>query len=360
MSPVSWKIRLRRLPANLLSNRFWIVWGGSLYLRSNDVLIRQSRESSGETSYRASNKKTFIKWSALPRRRHIDASRLGLVTTELGMFGNMVRRMANAFLLAHEWGIGHLIVPRKVIFYRGLLSERFSTYDEGLNVWFGVTPRFRKNRVDALVTTNLFQSRPGFEESSAESLKLSWERVRGLLESEVPLSSSGAQVLTIHVRSGDVFGSRKPAGYGQPPFSYYKLIMESRKWDAVVMVYQDMENPVAEMIVNYCQAKKLPLDMQSSDLPADLTLLLGAETLVAGRGTFIPAVVGLSPHCRTVYYFEDKMNVIPSVPGVQVIKVRDDSGDYRARVLNNNWENSAEQRDLMVSYPMSSLVIEGS
>lgn len=360
MSPVSWKIQLRRLPANLISNRLWIVWGGSLYLRFPYAVIRPSEDSTKKTSDFASDAKTFVKWSALPRLRHIDASRLGIFPAELGRFGNMVRRMANAFLLAHRWGIGNLIVPRRVIFWRGLLSEGLSTYYGGVSVWFGVAPRFPKNNVDALITTNFLQSFPSVEKSYPESLKLSWGRVRSLLQPDVPLLSSGAQVLTIHVRGGDVFGPRKPTAYGQPPFSYYQLILESRKWENVVLVHEDMTNPVTEMIISYCQANNLPLDVHSSDLQADLTVLLGAESLVAGRGTFIPAVVGLSPHCRTVYYFEDKMNLIPSVPGIHVIKVRDDSGDYRARVLNNNWENSAEQRDLMVTYPMSSLVIEGS
>jgi hypothetical protein len=135
------------------------------------------------------------------------------------------------------------------------------------------------------------------------------------------------------------------------PFPTTQLILESQKWERVHLVYHDMSNPVVPLIMDYCRAHKLLLETQSSDLPTDLTTLLGAENLVAGRGSFIPAVVGLSPHCKNVFYFEDKTNVIPSVSGINVFQVRDATGDYRSHVLSNNWENSSEQRQLMTTYP---------
>jgi len=271
----------------------------------------------------------------------------------------MIRRMGNVLLVAQAFEVGHLVVPKGVIFYRGLLAEALATTRGGLRIWFGVQPRMVHNQIDALVTTDFFRSFPHVESLSEKSADDAWRSLRNLLVPQVPTSSSGAKVLTIHVRGGDVFGPRKPARYGQPPFSYYQLILESQKWERVDLVYQDMFNPVVSIIIDYCRAHKLHLETQSSNLPADLTTLLGAENLVAGRGSFIPAVVGLSPHCKNVYYFEDKMKVIPSVSGINLVRVRDATGDYRSRVLSNNWENSLEQRQLMTTYPLSSVVMEG-
>ena len=359
MSLVSWKTRLRRLPANIVSNRFWILWGGSLYVRTDSPVVAQSDHSAGAVRAALGNSKTFVKWSSWARTRGISAARVGLFPTELGMFGNMIRRMGNAILVAQAFEVGHLVVPKGVIFYRGLLAEALATTRGGLRVWFGVQPRMVHNQIDALVTTDFFLSFPHIESLSEKSVDDAWGSLRNLLVPRVPTSSSGDNVLTIHVRGGDVFGPRKPAGYGQPPFSYYQLILESQKWERVDLVYQDMSNPVVRLIMDYCRAHKLPLETQSSDLPTDLTTLLGAENLVAGRGSFIPAVVGLSPHCKNVFYFEDKMNVIPSVSGINFFQVRDATGDYRSHVLSNNWENSSEQRQLMTTYPLSSLVMEG-
>lgn len=354
-----WKTRLRRLPANLVSNRLWIVWGGTLYVRAQTRALGLGHDSPELHTKVMQPSRTFVKWSAWANKHKIRTERVGLFPTELGMFGNMIRRMGNAFLIAQHLKLGHLIVPKGIIFYRGLLGEKLHQTRKGLHVWFGVVPRVTRNSVDALITTDLFRSFSAFEEQSTELLRDSWEALRGLLVPQIPVTSTGPNVVTIHIRSGDVFGSRKPASYGQPPFAYYQLILESRKWERVDLVYQDMSNPVVSLIMDYCRAHKLPLHTQSSDLSTDLTLLLGAENLVAGRGSFIPAVVGLSPHCTTVYYFEDKMNLIPSVPGVRVFQVQDTSGDYRSRVLSNNWQNTPEQREMMTSYPLSSLVMKG-
>ena len=274
------------------------------------------------------------------------------------MFGNMVRRMANGLLLSSALSAGNLIVPKKVIFYRGLFSEDSVQTELGPRVWFGVAPRFWENHVDLLITTDLFRGLPMMEEHSSQIIDDSWSALRKLLVPEVPVKSSGSNVLTIHVRAGDVFGPRKPAAYGQPPLAYYRLIIDARDWQRVVLVYQDMSNPVVQGLIDFCQSKNLPLTIQSRNLPEDLTTLLGAENIVAGRGSFIPAIAGLSPHCKTVYYFEDKMNVIPSVPGVQKIKVSDRVGVYRRSVLSKNWENTESQRDLMMTYPVASLTIE--
>jgi len=183
--------------------------------------MAQSDHSAGALSDALGNSKTFVKWSSWARTRGISAARVGLFPTELGMFGNMIRRMGNAILVAQAFEVGHLVVPKGVIFCRGLLAEALATTLGGLRVWFGVQPRMVHNQIDALVTTDFFRSFPHIESLSEKSVDDAWTSLRNLLVPPVPTSSSGPNVLTIHVRGGDVFGPRKPAGYDQPPFSYY-------------------------------------------------------------------------------------------------------------------------------------------
>ena len=85
---------------------------------------------------------------------------------------------------------------------------------------------------------------------------------------------------------------------------------------------------------------------------------MGAHTLVAGRGTFLPAIVGLSPHVKRVYFFEDKFSLQPPRNGFDIYRVVDGTGDYKKSVLAGNWENRADQRAMMTSYPVSHLVLE--
>jgi hypothetical protein len=55
---------------------------------------------------------------------------------------------------------------------------------------------------------------------------------------------------------------------------------------------------VVRALVALCEARDLPHTLQSGELKEDIQTLMGAHTLVAGRGTFIPAVVGLSPQIK--------------------------------------------------------------
>ena len=306
------------------------------------------------------NAKLFLKFFLLGRARRVSSANVALLVTELGRFGNMSRRMANGLLVAHQLNLGHLVVPDNVIFSRGLYREGRTQVASNLLVWFGNKPRMGANSIDALLTTNLLrpQSIPQ-QTASEDGGSLAWSRLRDLLQPTVPSKGTGENSLTIHVRAGDVFGERKPPTYGQPPLAFYKLVINSRSWENLLLVVEDFGNPVAQGIVDYCNEKNLSIAVQNESLNEDLFWLLSAQNLVAGRGSFATAVAGLSPHCKTVFYFEDKCVLVPTKPEVEMIRIVDRSGQYRSAILKDNWENSPTQREMMISYPLSSLVMEG-
>ena len=124
-------------------------------------------------------------------------------------------------------------------------------------------------------------------------------------------------------------------------------------------MYQDTSNPVVIELKNYCESLGMTVELQSGTIHDDLHVLLSAKTLVAGRGTFIPGVAGLSSECEKIFYFEDKCNLVPRRSGIELIRVSDKEGTYRESILSNNWNNTPEQRELMLTYPLSSLVMEG-
>ena len=223
----------------------------------------------------------------------------------------MMRRLANALEASQLLGVKELIVPRDVVFHQEIFEK--SVYDLGHSqrIWFGAQPRSHDNPIDVIVAEDFFFSASKKTPESTGRASQAWSQLRLMLRGLAPKSDHRDGWLTIHLRSGDVFGSRSVTGYGQPPLSFYQLVIASTEWRGITLVYQDTSNPVVIELKNHCQSLGMRVELQSGTIREDLRVLLGAKTLVAGRGTFIPGVAGLSSECEKVFFFEDKCNLVP-------------------------------------------------
>ena len=164
--------------------------------------------------------------------------------------------------------------------------------------------------------------------------------------------------LVVHVRSGDVFvGNGAHPGYGQPPLAYYRRIISSREWNKIHLVFEDCGNPVISPLVQFVESLGIPLIRHSGSLESDLSVLLSARTLVAGIGTFMSGVVSISKNVKTIYGFERYANW--GNVDLNVIMVSDSKRDYVGSILTNNWRNTPEQRELMLTYPDENLAFKG-
>lgn len=90
--------------------------------------------------------------------------------------------------------------------------------------------------------------------------------------------------------------------------------------------------------------------LQSASLIEDMRVLLSAARIVAGLGTFVPAVALLSARLKALYLFGPPNRALRLL-GVSLIEGIDTVGNYRERVLSSNWRALPEQRALMLSYP---------
>ena len=117
--------------------------------------------------------------------------------------------------------------------------------------------------------------------------------------------------------------------------------------------------PVLEPLIEECIRRSIRVETQSGTLKEDLELLLMATTIAAGRGSFIPQIVGLSKCIKNVYFFENGFGLAAPKPRIRITRVTDTDGRYLSGVLSNNWRNTQEQRQLMVSYPAESLRLDG-
>lgn len=165
----------------------------------------------------------------------------------------------------------------------------------------------------------------------------------------------GDKDLVIHVRYGDIFSEQKVhPGYGQPPFSYYKKVIESDSWDRIYVVFEDLKNPVINLILDYCINNDIRSDVVSGELKSDIDFLLRARNIVAGRGTFMAGVLALSDCVQQVYIFDSGFSTWGNL-NPRVTKITDVTGEFKRAVLSNNWSNSESQRQLMCTYPVEHL-----
>jgi hypothetical protein len=224
--------------------------------------------------------------------------------------------------------------------------------------WFGSMPKRKRNQVKTLLVSDLSGKQSLYPAESRAHVDLAWAKLHEILIRAENSSPPKKRNLTIHLRGGDVFGPREPKSYGQPPLSFYELVLRFDEWKSVTIVHEDKLNPVFPAILELCKGLGLPFRTHNGTVIEDICLLTQTYHLVASRGTFSPAIANISRYCKEVFYFEDKFNLIPERSGLRAIRVFDRHKIYVRAILADNWVNSHEQRNLMLTYPLSSLAVE--
>lgn len=341
--------RAHRLGRNLLHNRFWVRFGGVTYIRVTEPSLRLRLQDSGMQRRDA---RLYIRMSKLILRT-IPLSDTAISIPHLGMFGNAMAAFMPVFARAHLNQVGHVIVHHESVLSS---SDEFGKkghfqLNSGLNIWLDFEPTRRNNKIAALIGDKTLVGAID-EESGTRA----WTEASALLLGDEPGECTPESTLVIHLRGGDVYGgNRHLLNHGQPPLSYYELILDHGRWQRVLIVHQGKNMPTLEPLLAACEQRGLTTETQSGSLWADLTTLLKATTIVAGRGSFVPQIVGLSRCVKNVYTFESGYGLAIPKKGLTVHRVLDSLGEYRGAVLNKNWTNRPEQRQLQVEYPTSAL-----
>lgn len=344
-----------RIPRNVFANRLYIKVGNAFYVYSRSQSKRVVNESSKTSSIKIRESVRVYVLARIPspsRAEAVEHYPQVVVIPHLGRFGNAVKEFVGAVAVAQALGIKHLFLLGRSIFTIGgeLAIPESGRASGDIRFWFnpeaGTVPLFSQV---ILWSSSHFTLTAGNYNSSWKASN----QVLGL-SSRRPSDPDFA----IHLRGGDVFGPRDTRNYGQPPLSFYEKVLEHSNPAGVHIVYQDDRNLVLKPLEKLCERLGIHCTLQSGALKDDIETLLAAQTLVAGRGTFIPAVAGLSKILRRVYFFEDKFNIGPPRSGLEIYRVRDRVGEYAERVLRGNWENRPDQRELMLSYPATHLTLE--
>jgi hypothetical protein len=162
-------------------------------------------------------------------------------------------------------------------------------------------------------------------------------------------------VLTIYLRSGDIFAGPSEPDYGQPPLAFYEKVLEFKPWSRVEMVAEDEGNPNQVPILRWCQERDIPVDVIGARLEDAVQAVVRSTHLISARGTFIPSLLFLTDDDKEVFQFQDDKNPLMTGKNLTLWRVTDNDGHYVAAVMSRNWANTEAQRALMLDYPGDSL-----
>ena len=186
----------------------------------------------------------------------------------------------------------------------------------------------------------------------SEIRELNWETRRQVMRRHLRpfLSASLFDVvpsheLVIHVRSGDIFTTPHPF-FVQPPFSFYRKVIESRDWRAVRVVAEDTMNPtIGRILETYPTALFEP-----GTLEQDIRRLLAAEALVIGYGTFGPIWALLSENVRSLYAPVVPARVFGELLPGDLVDIDVHTFEFRNYIGPTDWKATPEQLRMMVEH----------
>ncbi len=159
--------------------------------------------------------------------------------------------------------------------------------------------------------------------------------------------------LVIHIRSGDIFNEHIHPSYIQPPFEYYRFIIDNNHYRNIIIVTEpDMSNPVIYKLLEHYQN----IHIFSRILTQDIAMILGAQNLVIGTGSFAYILSLCSTHLKHLYCFEIhnvfwkdsdyKISVLKSEPSYPRLWNGDSS-----ILLDTKWKISYKCMDDFVEIP---------
>jgi len=156
--------------------------------------------------------------------------------------------------------------------------------------------------------------------------------------------------LYIHIRSGDIFiFAHSP--YAQPPFCFYKKILNNFKFNKVYLIAQDKNNPIIEKILS-----EFNVIYKQNDLKDDISYLINAYNIVTSISSFSISIIQLNYNLEklfdyNIYKMSEKIYHyhydLYQFPHHNFINYRMEPSSHYNKTMFN-WKNNKKQRKLMM------------
>jgi hypothetical protein len=297
---------------------------------------------------------------------------VGLHIRNALQFGNLLMQYTNAILLAEKTGLKYIKLPRHA------LSDPIARISVGKLTFLpsdSALPTDGAFLIGSFFGASDFVPvlRPLLDPDEVEYCRVAREIIRPHLLTGLPPTKDNhfEDELTIHIRSGDIFGATNPInpaydgwhGYRQPPLAFYTLavdrLLASGTITKVRLIFQDRGNPCIDALEEFLAHKGIPFRSQSGTLAEDISALIDAPHLAFGLTTFGYAACRLTTRrIKTLHFFAPELcGHYALIPGIErVFEVRDREGGY-LKAFEPVWYNTPEQRELMCAYPSEALEV---
>lgn len=168
-------------------------------------------------------------------------------------------------------------------------------------------------------------------------------------------------ILCINIRGGDIFrADGGNPGYVQPPLSFYLAAIahdrETYRITRVKIVFQDRENPIVDALEARLDSSIHTFEMYSGTVEEDAEQVLNARYLVLARSTFTSALALMANGIQAAYTFHMPFRLDELRYHLPVLHVMHDLHDKY--ICPGEWQNTSEQRQLMIEYPGEHLAWE--
>jgi len=189
---------------------------------------------------------------------------------------------------------------------------------------------------------------PGAEMSKEQRIEIVEQYIKpytNFLVNDIPETTC-----VINIRSGDIFnpgGVHK--GYVQPPFAFYKKIIDEEKYDKFLIITQpDLKNPTIMLIKKYSDK----VELQTPDVSGAVATILGASSIVASNTTFLQ-VLFFSNNIKKLYCLDytDLFSYYGTCDRAEIVKYR----LLETYIPVGTWKNSSEQLLMMENYPVEKI-----
>lgn len=266
-------------------------------------------------------------------------------------FGNAFIAIHKAFHLAEMVGINEIHIP-----YGYALFQKSFKWNN-ISLIMDMDPI---TSMEECYSVQTYFTVPGVRNTTFDrSFKEAFEMQVSDVMEDIPDDS-----LSIHIRSGDIFGPRPHPGYGQPPCGYYREIIESRNWSEVLLFAEDRRNPCINVVLSYGAKHVL-----GRSLREEIGMLVSSKNLVIGRGTFGLILASISTKVRNLWTCGTADSSDQEITGRTVRSYGSSrqfdchpSHEYVENVMGlSKWRNTKDQHQWMLnSSCVDWLVVEDS
>ena len=166
--------------------------------------------------------------------------------------------------------------------------------------------------------------------------------IREEVIANIPIFNNTPDDLVIHIRSGDVFVNHHNRKYGQPPLCFYQKIINDNNFKNIYLTSSGHENPTVDRLLElYPRIKYINGTLEDS-----ISAIIYSYNLVMSISTFPFTLIRLNNNLKKIflyslfdYDFKDENFTI----------YRMEASQNYLNKIHGKWENTKEQRDLMIN-----------